>query len=68
MLKNSCLRLVENDTLWNSFVIYKKYLDNAHLVGFNLDSKNTFSASFSPFDSDKITFEDNEKMIVSLLK
>ena len=39
-----------------------------HLIGFYLDSKNTFSASFTPFNNKEITFEQNEKRNLDLLK
>ena len=42
--------------------------NRTHLIGFYLDSKNTFSASFNPFNNKKITFEENEKMTLNLLK
>lgn len=45
-----------------------KIQNRTHLVGFNLDSKNTFTAGIEPFNSNKITFEENEKMILDLLK
>ncbi len=42
--------------------------NRTHLIGFYLDSKNTFSASFNPFNNKKTTFEENEKMTLNLLK
>lgn len=40
-----------------------------HLIGFNLDSKNTFSASFNPLkDTQKMTLEQHKNIMTDILK
>lgn len=49
-------------------VNYRKNQNNNHLIGFKLDSKNSFTSSYTPLDnSSKYTLEEHKKLFVESL-
>lgn len=47
---------------------YKKNQNSNHLIGFKLDTKNSFTSSYTPLDNlNKYTFEEHKKLFVESL-